>query len=314
VIVLLRLALATSAAVPLSAAHAIGRALGTLFYLLAARQRRRAVRNLIQCFPALSRADARRTARRVFGNIGVNQLEMLRWLAGRADELKARIAVTGLEHLEEARAGGAGVIVLTAHVGNWDLLALWAASQWPLTIISKDIKHSVLNAFWMEQRRQAGLRIVAARNSYRACLAALRRGEMLGFVLDQNMIRRDGIFVDFFGRPACTTPGLAMLSAHAGAPVMPAFMLRRRDGRHEVRMLPLLAPPASRKPDAIAAATQQYTRLIEKVVRQHADQWIWMHRRWRTQPRAPQEAGPQPVLRGSTAYRASGGDGHYGAR
>lgn len=295
----LRCALAMSAMVPLGAAQAIGRALGTLFYVVAARQRRRAVKNLVRSFPDLSRADARRTARRVFRNVGMNQLEMLRWMAGRAGQLKERIVVTGLEHAEAGLARGAGVIALTAHVGNWDLLALWAASRWPLTIISKDIKHSVLNAFWMEKRRQEGLKIVAARNSYRACLAALKRGEMLGFILDQNMIRRDGIFVDFFGRAASTSPGLAMLSAHSRAPVMPAFMLRRRDGRNEVRMLPLLEPPASRKPDAVAAATQQYTRIIEEVVRQHADQWIWMHRRWRTQPvDARRDASGQPSMRG----------------
>jgi KDO2-lipid IV(A) lauroyltransferase len=304
-----------SAAVPLPVAQALGRILGVLFYVVAGRQRRRAVRNLLRCFPDLSRADVRRIARRVFANIGVNQLEVLRWMAGRADELNERIVVTGLEHFEEARARGTGVIVLTAHVGNWDLLALWAAAQWPLTIIAKDIKHSVLNRFWMEKRRQWGLTIVAARNSYRACLAALRRDETLGFVLDQNMIRRDGIFVDFFGRAACTTPGLAVLSAHSGAPVVPAFMLRRRDGRHEVRVLPLLEPPASGKPHAVVAATQEYTRIIEEVVRQHVDQWIWMHRRWRTQPRgAPRGAGDARVGPGSAADRASGAGAHQPTR
>jgi KDO2-lipid IV(A) lauroyltransferase len=282
---LLRFALGLSATVPLPIAQALGRSLGLLFFLVAPRQRRRAIKNLSWCFPELSRADVRGMARRVFRNIGMNQLEMLRWMGGRSAELDQRIVVTGLEHVEQGLAHGAGLIVLTAHVGNWDLLALWAASRWPLTIISKDIKNSVLNTFWMERRRQEGLRIVGARNSYRACLAVLRRREMLGFVLDQNMTRQDGIFVEFFGRAACTTPGLAILSAHARAPVMPAFMLRRGDGRHEVRILPLLEPPEARTPEAVAAATQQYTRIIETVVREHADQWIWMHRRWRTQPR-----------------------------
>jgi KDO2-lipid IV(A) lauroyltransferase len=223
----------------------------------------------------------------------VNQLEMLRWMGGGADELARRISVTGMEHATEALARKKGVLVLTAHIGNWDLMGLWAASQLPLTIISKEIKNRSLNAFWMEKRKHHGLRIVPARDSYRACLRVLKAGECLGFVLDQNMTRPNGIFVEFFGRPASTTPGLAALSAHTGAPVLPVFMVRRADGRHEVKVLPLLEPPATRKADAIAEATQRYTRIIEDVIRQHPDQWIWMHRRWRTQ-RLPSSTGPPP--------------------
>jgi KDO2-lipid IV(A) lauroyltransferase len=286
VVFVLKCLLALAASLPLSAARAVGRSLGMLFYIVAAPQRSRALDNLSRCFPDVPPADVRRRARRVFCNMGVNQLEMLRWMGGRADELRQHISATGMEHAAEALARKKGVLVLTAHIGNWDLMGLWGASQFPLTIISKELKNPALNAFWMEKRRQHGLHIVAAHNSYRACLSTLKRGECLGFVLDQNMTRADGIFVEFFGRPACTTPGLAVLSAHAGAPVLPVFMIRRDDGRHEVTVLPCLEPPATRKPPAIAEATQRYTSIIEGVIRQHPDQWIWMHRRWKTQPAA----------------------------
>jgi KDO2-lipid IV(A) lauroyltransferase len=178
------------------------------------------------------------------------------------------------------------VVVLTAHLGNWDLMGLWAASRYPLTIISKVIKNEAVNRFWMEKRAAAGVNIVPAHHSYRACLSALKKGGLLGFILDQNMIHTEGIFVDFFGRPACTTPGLAVLSAHAQAPIVPVFMIRQADGNHVVRMWPALPPPADRGSESIAATTQACTRLVEEIIRQHPEQWIWMHRRWRTQPPA----------------------------
>ena len=264
-----------------------GRCWGGLFNVFGVRQRRRADAHLAQCFPDMAPAARRAIRRRMFANLGMNAAEMLRWMGGAGGELERRVQAEGLEHLESARARGRGVVVLTAHVGNWDLMGLWAASRFPLTIISKEIRNAAVNRFWMEKRASAGLHIVLARRSYRDCLAALKKGGLLGFILDQNMIRTEGIFVQFFGRPACTTPGLAMLAAHAGAPIVPVFMLREPDGTHRVVILPAMEPPRDRTPEALAAATQTCTDLIERVVREHPDQWIWMHRRWRTQPLPP---------------------------
>ena len=264
--------------------QALGCRLGALFRILVRRQARRADLHLRQCFPDLPGAERREIVRQVFANMGMSTLEMLRWMGGAEQDLMRHIHVTGADHAEAARARGKGVAVLTAHLGNWDLMGLWAASRYPLTIISKEIKSKAANQFWMEMREKAGLKIVPAHHSYRACLSVLKKGGFLGFILDQNMTRMEGIFVDFFNRPACTTPGLAMLAAHAGSPVLPVFMIRRPDGDHEVRIMPPLDPPVDRKPETLQAATQQYTRIIEDMVREHKDQWIWMHRRWRTQP------------------------------
>lgn len=276
------------AVLPLPAALACGRGLGRLFGLVVARGRTRAMENLARCFPERPPAERRAIMWGMFANLGMNTVEMLRWLGGREQELKARIRLEDRADIRAVLEQGGGAGILTAHLGNWDLMGLWAASRFPLTIVSKEIKHEALNRYWMEKRAAAGVKIVAAHHSYRQCLRALKANGCLGFILDQNMIRREGIFVDFFGRPACTTPGLAMLAAHARAPVLPVFMLREADGRHVVRILPALPPPADRRPETLAAATQQYTKIIEDVIRTHPDQWIWMHRRWRTQP-APGE-------------------------
>lgn len=269
-------------ALPLSVALALGRGIGTLAYLVVRRHRDVVITEMSRCFPQDSRAALNRRLRRVFQHIGMNYMEVFRWIGGKLDELESRISVEGEEHAKAALARGRGVLVLTAHAGNWDLMGLWAARHFPLTIISKSLRNSGVNRFWMEAREKTGLKILPARKSYRACLTVMKKNELLGFILDQNARAKDGVFVEFFGKEACTTPGLAFLSAHAQAPVLPVFLFRKPDLTHRVMVLPMLEPPSDRDPETMLAATQRYTRIIEDVIREHPDQWIWMHRRWRT--------------------------------
>ena len=267
-------------------AMALGRRLGVLVSVLIRKQREQAIAELTRCFPGKTRDEIRAMTRRMFEHQGMNQVELFRWIGGRDTEIDPTISMKGSEVVADALARGKGIAVLTAHIGNFDLMGLWAARRYPMTIISKDLKNDGLNKFWMEARRKSSLGIVPAHNSYRDCLRVLKKNGCLGFILDQNMIRKEGIFVDFFGKPACTTPGLAVLAAHAGAPVVPVFIVRREDGRHEVHALPAMEPPEDRKPDTMAKATQAYTKVIEDFIRQYPEQWIWMHRRWRTKPDA----------------------------
>lgn len=286
---LLRSFSAGMACLPLGIALALGRGLGRLFSIVVPRQRRRAMTHLARCFPEKSEEERRGICRRMFTNLGMNIVELFRWMGGKEVELKLRITAEHEDRMLETLARGKGAIGLVAHIGNFDVMGLWGASRFPLTIISKELKGAAaVNKFWMEKRAQAGLKIVPAHNSYRACLGVLKRSECLGFILDQNMSRDDGIFVNFFGQLACTTPGLAVMSAHSGAPVLPVFMVRGADGFHTVHFLPAIAPPSDRKPETIARATQEYTKVIEDIVRAYPDQWIWMHRRWRTQPKPAQ--------------------------
>ena len=221
----------------------------------------------------------------MYANLGMNLVEVFR-LGKVTDEfLRANIDIEGEEYAREALARNKGAVILTAHMGNWDLLCTVVPRLgYPLTVISKDIKNEGLNEFWMNIRQKFGVKFVPAHHSYRACLTALRKNELIGFILDQNMIRTEGVFVDFFGKPACTTPGMAYMSAQSGAPVVPVFMLRRENGRHLVKVLPLIDPPPNREPEVIREFTQRYTKIIEEMIRQYPDQWIWIHRRWRTMP------------------------------
>ena len=290
------------AELPLPAALALGRFLGRVFGVVVPRNRARAMENLALCFPGKSRAELRGIMWRMFSNLGMNGVETMRWLGGRRDEMLTRLRVENLEIWQEAVDRKMGVPTLSAHIGNWEVIAAWASAHiQPAALIAKDIRNKALNKFINEKRAASNIIMIAAHNSYRQCLRTLKAGGALGFVLDQNMIRREGIFVDFFGRPACTTPGLALLSWQSQAPVLPLFALRQPDGSTLLRFMQPIAPPQNRDDATIAAATQQYTKIIEDVIREFPDQWIWMHRRWRTQP------GPEDILNAGIDAASKGG-------
>jgi KDO2-lipid IV(A) lauroyltransferase len=271
---------------PLGAALTIGRGLGWVYGSVIRYHRQDAVDALTRAFPEKSQSEVLDIVRRMYANLGMNLVEVFR-LGKVTDEfLRESIAIEGHENARSALLRNKGAVILTGHLGNWDLLAtIVPRLGYPLTVISKDIKNKGLNEFWMNIRQRFGVKFVPAHNSYRTCLTALKKNELIGFILDQNMINTEGIFVDFFGKPACTTPGLAYMSAQSGAPVVPVFMIRRENGRHLVKVMPPLDPPPNREPETIRDYTQRCTKIIEDIVRQYPEQWIWIHRRWKTVPR-----------------------------
>jgi KDO2-lipid IV(A) lauroyltransferase len=272
---------------PLGAALAIGRRLGWVYGSVIRYHRQDAIDSLTRAFPEKPQYEILEIVRRMYANLGMNLAEVFR-LGKVTDEfLRENIEFEDGEHVRAALLRNRGAVILTGHLGNWDLLAAIAPRLgYPLTVISKDIKNKGLNEYWMNIRQRFGVKFVPAHNSYRACLTALKKNELIGFILDQNMIKTEGVFVDFFGKTACTTPGLAYMSAQSGAPVVPVFMIRRENGRHLVKVLPLLDPPPNREPETIREFTQRYTKIIEDIIREYPDQWIWIHRRWKTVPMA----------------------------
>lgn len=271
---------------PLSWALAVGRGIGFLVGGVLRHRRRYVLETMERCLPEKTPTERRMIVRAMYRNFGMNLVESLRLAAGCATQLDGFVTVDKKEIVSNALSRGKGVLMLTAHLGNWDLLSVMTP-KWSLptlTIISKDVKNQAVNDFWMGMRDKFGLNIVPAHNSYRACRATLKKNGLVGFVLDQNMIASEGIFVDFFGRPACTTPGLAFMSAQSQAPVVPVFIRRTEAGKHEAWVLPVIEPPPDREPETIRKFTQQYSRVIEDVIREYPEEWIWIHKRWRTKP------------------------------
>jgi KDO2-lipid IV(A) lauroyltransferase len=264
----------------------LGSGLGWVYGSVIRHRRSVALAALSRSLPDCSGDERQRILKAMYRNFAINYVEILRLAGGAEDDLHQLITIEGEEIVQDVLRRGKGALILTAHLGNFDLLAMFTAQRgYPLTIISKEIKNPALNDLWMRLRERYGVKIVLSHNSMRACLKALKSNELLGFILDQNRPHDQAVFVTFFGRPASTTPGLAFLSAVTQAPVVPVFIHRTDDGRHHLRVLPAIEPPSDRGEDSLRSATQQYTTIIEQEVRRHPDQWTWVHRRWKTRPK-----------------------------
>lgn len=263
---------------------ALGAWLGRRYFGLWSGRRRHALSACAGAFPAWDESHVRRTVVAAYEETGRSAMEVV-WRACHPEGDRLLESIQGgdavTETFRELLARGRGILVLTGHFSNFELIIQWASRIVGGGVVTKTIRNPAVNQLVLDLRRNQSIRFLPVRHSYRECLRILRANEAIGFILDQNMIREEGIFVDFFGRPACTTPGLAMLAAQSGAPVLPLIMVRDRGGLRLV-MRPALEPPADRSPETIHAFTQTCTGEIEAFVRDYPDQWIWMHNRWKT--------------------------------
>jgi Kdo2-lipid IVA lauroyltransferase/acyltransferase len=274
----------------------LGAALG--WFVFAVLRIRRGVvdAQLRAAFPTMSRNERRRVALGAYRNMMTTVTEgglMARLAAeGPRSSLPEWFTHEGFEHVKEAEARGQGTIIVTGHLGNFDLFGvLYAVLGVKLNIVARDIKNKKMNALWVKLRESSGLKQISAhrrQGSLKKILQALQKNETLAVVLDQNMSADKGVFVEFFGRPACTLDLAAVLAKRTGAAVIPAFMMRKEGGKHHARFFPPLQWIES--DNEIVANTQLYTQIIEDMVRAYPEQWLWLHRRWKTQPTTNQEA------------------------
>ncbi len=250
-----------------------------------------ALANLAVAFPALDAAERRRIGRRSFQHLGVLFVELAATLAHPLERTLGALSLEGLEHLEGVMAAGGRALILTAHLGNWELLAAaHRLTGYPLAIVVRPLDSAPLNALADRLRRKSGVELIDKRGALRPALRALADGRMVAILLDQNAARHESVFVPFFGRAASTSKSLAVLAVRTGTPVVPIF-IRREGRRHRVMVHPPLVPPAVNDAErAVVELTMRCTAAIETAVRQVPEQWLWMHNRWRTRPAA--EATP----------------------
>jgi KDO2-lipid IV(A) lauroyltransferase len=265
----------------------LGRRLGDLASLLLVRRRRTALANLALAFPGLAETERRRICRRSFEHLGVMGFELCATLVQPVENALARIRLDGLEHLRDAMASHGRALVLTAHVGNWELLAVaHRLTGYPLAVVVRPLDSPWLNALAERLRRKSGVELIDKRGALKPVLRALAGGRMVGILLDQNAARREAVFVPFFGRAASTSKSLALLALRTGAPVVPIFIRREAAGGHRVTILPGLQAPASSDEGALIELTRRCTETIEAAIRAVPEQWLWIHDRWRTRPAA----------------------------
>jgi len=171
-----------------------------------------------------------------------------------------------------------------AHFGNWELeAAVFSLLVSPVTVIYRPLDSKLLDDLVLHVRSASGNIPLAKDRAMRQMLRVLKDNGVLGILVDQNMAWQEGVFVDFFGRPACTTDGLSLLALHTGAPVVPAFLIRQPNGKY--RFVVGEEVPTVRTGDKahdVLVNTQNYTRIVEETVRRYPDQWLWVHQRWKT--------------------------------
>jgi KDO2-lipid IV(A) lauroyltransferase len=272
----------------LAAAAALGRAWARLH----GPRTRDARTNLRIAFPEWSEAEREEVLARSLANLARGVVELSQIPVHGAAALRERVAIEGLEHMEAARRRSptGGLIVLTGHFGSWELLAAaMSAAGFPVAVVHRPRDNPALEAVLAGLRSAGGVQLLARGSAARGALQALREGRFLAIPYDQNCRREEGVFVPFFGRLACTRDGPPRIALRTGVPVLPVFVFRRADGLHHVaRVRPALdlvrEGPGVERGAAVRENARRMTGAVEEAIREAPDHWVWLHRRWRTQP------------------------------
>ena len=269
----------------LSRAFAI--VLAQLFYLLHVRLRRVGMRNLAIAFPEKTEAERARILRGVFTSLGRQLAEVCQFPRYTRENVDQVVVYDGLENYERAYARGKGVLFVTAHFGAWELSAFAHSlhGHW-LHVVMRPVDNEYIDHLIQSYRTMHGNKTVGKDDFVRGLLAAMKAGEVVGILMDTNMTPPQGVFVDFFGISACTANGLARIALRTDAAVVPGFTIWDEAlGKYRLRFDPAVELVRTGDLEAdIVANTQKFTKVIEDYVRKYPEQWLWVHRRWKTRP------------------------------
>jgi len=286
---LFRLAFGFFAMLPRSVALRVGAWLGEIFYVVDVRDRQVALFNLSIAFPDKPLSERRRILRASCRNLGRLAAEFCHLPTLTAATLADVVTFSDRAAWERtiARAERDGAVILSAHFGNFEMLAYAPGLLGhPVTLVHRPMHNPAFDRAITAIRTASGTRVVKKKAAAKEALRALKERRILVIPSDQNQTAAFGVFVDFFGKPACTTPGVARLAMLTGAPVFPVFMVREGEtGCHRIEILPEveIVHSADREAD-IRANTQRCTAIIEDMIRRYPEQWIWFHKRWKTRP------------------------------
>ena len=272
---------------PWSASRSVARCLGRLAYLLDSRERRAmALENLRRSFPSWTAAHAEQVLKDVYHHLAVSisdTLSFVRLVRGTGlDQLVERV---GFEKLEGVRRR-TGIVFVTGHFGHWEVLgAALPLLGYPVWSVGRPLRNRLVDRYVRRMRQKTGQRMLSSRGAMLQLIRLLKRGQNVGLLVDQDA-RKTGVFVDFFGRPASTTPTPARLAIYTGAPI--AFVYARRAGRasrFRIVLADLIEPQQQGDPDAeVRRITQRLTSDLEREIRKAPEEWLWLHRRWKTYP------------------------------
>lgn len=274
---------------PRPIAITVGRGFGGLTYLLPTRLRRTGLRNLEIAFPELGLAERKRLLRGCFDSLGRLLGEFSQFPRLTRERLRQMIEYdqVGLAHLRTAEAEGRGVIFLTGHLGAWEILSFgWSALEYPLSFLVRPIDNPRIEELIEKRRTRFGNIAIDKKMAARAALKVLRERRTLGILSDLNTQEREGVFVPFFGKPACTNAGIATLALKTNAVVIPTVAVwdrkRKKYFFHGDPPVELVRTGDHHKD--VELNTARFAAAMERMIRLYPDQWLWIHRRWKTRP------------------------------
>jgi len=274
---------------PLSWTVRAGNLCGDLWWALDRQRRKVALDNLRLAFGGVkSESVIEQLARRVFRNLGRIIFEVAWSTNVDPKRFRRHTAMIGMDHYRRAIDKGRGVLLMMAHYGNWELLIyVGAITNHPVGVVYRRLDFKPLDRFFREYRSRMGARLIRNSHAMRPILRHLKAGDGVAILFDQNVDWYEGVFVDFFGHRACTNSGLALLALRTGAPVVPVGMWRGNGG-FTIEFGPEI--PLIRSGDKtrdVEENTRRFNQVLEDFIRRHPDQWMWVHRRWKTRPYHP---------------------------
>jgi KDO2-lipid IV(A) lauroyltransferase len=292
------------ARLPRSVAFTLGEAFGRLAHQVAwlIGRNRIGMTNLRLVFGHERRkGEFRRILKEMWINFGRNAVEFALFPRYTKENIGRYVTWENIHHLEEARERGHGILTMTAHFGNWDLLALSAGMEgFPVNLVTKYMRSKTITDLWMKWRARGGVNPIFKKEARREVVRILRENRLVAFVVDQDTKPKEGgIFVEFFGVKASTLSAPALLSEKRDTPVIPVFLVRESRYRHRA----VVEPPihfenVGGHEENLVHNTRRYLAVLERYVRQYPEQWLWVHRRWRRRP-----PGEEPVYTGAAAKR-----------
>ncbi|MEA1948368.1 MAG: lysophospholipid acyltransferase family protein [Thermodesulfobacteriota bacterium] len=262
----------------------IGRVLGILVYFIDARHRRIARRNLKLVYPEWPPERVKKVSKRVFQNLGITILEICQMICFSSDDILDKVKIRGEEHLLNAMHNNKGVIVISAHLGNWEIVPLFCPLYFntPMTVVARQILNKMINRWIHGLRTRFGCRVIYKDVALPEMTRTLRQGKILAILIDQGTKSSLGVKIRFFNKFVTATPAAALLAMRCKSPVLPGFCTRNADGAFTI----IIEPPLVLKRTGDLGAdlktnTQIMTDAIEKAVREYPEQWFWVHKRWR---------------------------------
>ncbi len=266
---------------PLAVAYALARGYARLLDRAIPRLRRVADRNLSLAMPELDAAGRAAIADGVFRSIARTLVAFAKFPSITRENVGRWIRCEGAEYFDDAVRKGRGVLFATAHMGNWELSAFaHALFRGPMHVVVRPLDNPYIDRMVERRRGLTGNRPIFKKDYARGILKALAANEAVGILIDQNTAVESGVFVDFFGVKACAGAGFAKIAARSGAAVIPGFAVWSEPERRYV----LRFYPPVEMTGEVAIDTQALQAQLERVIREYPDQWLWIHRRWRTRP------------------------------